>query len=133
MCVYYQGIDAGTFSHPFPPFSPQSLDPFDPARPALVSQIQKEGNVWVAKYAPGGAAGTPSCKKLYIALSALLGHVAASGLAPLPSEWEGGGGGKGGLRDMAGGARVAYDRYVISAVMPPALPLPPMQRGSWGS
>eukprot|EP00241_Pyramimonas_parkeae_P011858 CAMPEP_0114232374 /NCGR_PEP_ID=MMETSP0058-20121206/4570_1 /TAXON_ID=36894 /ORGANISM="Pyramimonas parkeae, CCMP726" /LENGTH=193 /DNA_ID=CAMNT_0001343839 /DNA_START=210 /DNA_END=791 /DNA_ORIENTATION=- len=59
------------------------LTPFDKKRPALVAQIQKEGNAWVGKYAPGGSSKKESGRDFYNALNQLLGHIAFNGLAPM--------------------------------------------------
>jgi len=59
------------------------LAPFDKTRPVLAAELQKEGNAWVGKYAPGGSCKNESCRSFYSALSSLLGHMAFNGLAPM--------------------------------------------------
>eukprot|EP00240_Pyramimonas_obovata_P013551 CAMPEP_0118934060 /NCGR_PEP_ID=MMETSP1169-20130426/13485_1 /TAXON_ID=36882 /ORGANISM="Pyramimonas obovata, Strain CCMP722" /LENGTH=225 /DNA_ID=CAMNT_0006876921 /DNA_START=65 /DNA_END=742 /DNA_ORIENTATION=- len=59
------------------------MAPFDKQRPVLAAELQKEGNAWVGKYAPGGSCKNESCRSFYSALSSLLGHMAFNGLAPM--------------------------------------------------
>jgi len=61
------------------------LTPFDKQRPVLAAELQKEGNAWVSKYAPGGSCKNESCRDMYSALNSLLGHLAFNGLAPMRS------------------------------------------------
>jgi len=60
-----------------------TLSPYDKSRPAMVAQIQKDGNAWVGKFAPGGSANRESSRAFYNALNQLLGHIAFNGLAPM--------------------------------------------------
>lgn len=59
------------------------LTPFDKERPRLADELKTESNAWVAKYSPGGSCSYESGRDFYSALSALLGHLAFNGLAPM--------------------------------------------------
>lgn len=61
-----------------------NLDPFDEKRMLALDTVQKEGRKWSASYAPGGRASSQSARAAQTALSALLGHLAFQGPAPLP-------------------------------------------------
>eukprot|EP00959_Pyramimonas_sp_CCMP1952_P455006 9470870-Pyramimonas_sp.AAC.1 len=56
----------------------QEMAPFDKARPALAAELQKEGNAWVGKYAPGGSCKNESCRSFYSALSSLVSKAVLS-------------------------------------------------------
>mmetsp|Transcript_27011 Transcript_27011/g.37297 ORF Transcript_27011/g.37297 Transcript_27011/m.37297 type:complete len:225 (-) Transcript_27011:137-811(-) len=60
-----------------------ALGVYDKQRPVLVAELQKEGNYWVSLYAPGGSSKKESGRAFYVALDALLGHIAFNGLAPM--------------------------------------------------
>ncbi|GMH40621.1 hypothetical protein BSKO_08525 [Bryopsis sp. KO-2023] len=60
------------------------LDPYDPERQAAIKTIKSDGPAWVSKYARGGSARKQSARKFYIVIDAVLGFIAAYGLAPFP-------------------------------------------------
>ncbi|KAG2423923.1 hypothetical protein HYH02_015262 [Chlamydomonas schloesseri] len=53
-------------------------------RVPLIKTIKTEGSDWVSKYARGGSARSDSARRMYIAVDALIGHLAANGYAPMP-------------------------------------------------
>ncbi|PNW86244.1 hypothetical protein CHLRE_02g078507v5 [Chlamydomonas reinhardtii] len=53
-------------------------------RVPLIKTIKTEGADWVSKYARGGSARSDSARRMYIAVDALIGHLAANGYAPMP-------------------------------------------------
>ncbi|KXZ44921.1 hypothetical protein GPECTOR_60g698 [Gonium pectorale] len=53
-------------------------------RVPLIKTLRTEGSDWVSKYARGGSARTDSARRMYIAVDALIGHIAANGYAPMP-------------------------------------------------
>lgn len=53
-------------------------------RPALIKQLKGDAATWVSKYAPGGSARKLSARRMYVAVDAVMGHIANAGLAPLP-------------------------------------------------
>ena len=57
----------------------------DPARIPAGRALRADGGAWVAKYARGGSARAPSARKFYIAVDAIMGHLAANGAAPFPA------------------------------------------------
>ncbi len=60
-----------------------SLHPQDAAdyknRLPLIKTIKTEGSDWVSKYARGGSARTDSARRMYIAVDAVIGHLASNG------------------------------------------------------
>lgn len=48
-------------------------------RVPLIKTIKTEGADWVSKYARGGSARSDSARRMYIAVDALIGHLAANG------------------------------------------------------
>ncbi|GIL88972.1 hypothetical protein Vretimale_16302 [Volvox reticuliferus] len=53
-------------------------------RVPLIKTLRAEGADWVSKYARGGSARTDSARRMYIAVDALIGHLASNGYAPMP-------------------------------------------------
>ncbi|GLI59745.1 hypothetical protein VaNZ11_001695 [Volvox africanus] len=53
-------------------------------RVPLIKTLRTEGADWVSKYARGGSARTDSARRMYIAVDALIGHLASNGYAPMP-------------------------------------------------
>ncbi|EFJ51573.1 hypothetical protein VOLCADRAFT_103473 [Volvox carteri f. nagariensis] len=53
-------------------------------RVPLIKTLRTEGSDWVSKYARGGSARTDSARRMYIAVDALIGHLASNGYAPMP-------------------------------------------------
>ena len=49
-----------------------------------VQALKQDGGEWAAKYARGGNTRKQSARRFYIAYDALLGHLATSGMAPMP-------------------------------------------------
>lgn len=60
------------------------LDPYDERRQKAIQDVQSKGRTWSGTYAPGGRTASPSARAAQTALSALLGHLAFQGPAPLP-------------------------------------------------
>ncbi len=54
-------------------------DPYNKARTPLIKTIKLDGLTWVSKYARGGSARKQSARKMYTAVDAVVGHVAANG------------------------------------------------------
>ena len=46
--------------------------------------LKQGGGDWAAKYARGGNTRKQSARRFYIAYDSLLGHLATSGMAPMP-------------------------------------------------
>lgn len=65
------------------------MDPFDANRKIAQAELKSQAAVWAGKFAPGGSASKLSARDMYSALSALQGHFANAGLAPLPRSAEG--------------------------------------------
>jgi len=61
-----------------------SMDVYDKARPGLIRTLKSDGTTWVTKYARGGSARSQSARRMYIAVDAVVGHLASNGYAPLP-------------------------------------------------
>lgn len=60
-------------------------DPQDPkSRVPLIKTLKQEGSEWVSKYARGGSARNQSARTMYIAVDAVIGHLASNGYAPMP-------------------------------------------------
>lgn len=60
------------------------LDPYDERRMKAIQDVQNKGRTWSGTYAPGGRTASLSARAAQTALSALLGHLAFQGPAPLP-------------------------------------------------
>jgi len=65
-----------------------AMDVYDKQRGPIVAALQKDGNQWVGKYAPGGSSKKESGRAFYNALVSLLGHVSFNGLAPMRGSME---------------------------------------------
>lgn len=48
-------------------------------RVPLIKVLKAEGLEWVSKYARGGSARKESARRMYIAVDALIGHLASNG------------------------------------------------------
>lgn len=60
-------------------------DPYDKARGPLIKAVKADAQAWVTKYARGGSVRKQSARRFYVAVDAVLGHLASNGLAPFPS------------------------------------------------
>ncbi|MEW5297724.1 MAG: hypothetical protein WDW36_000909 [Sanguina aurantia] len=67
--ITYATMDAGDFK----------------VRVPLIKVLKAEGLEWVSKYARGGSARKESARRMYIAVDALIGHLASNGFAPMPA------------------------------------------------
>ena len=54
-------------------------------RAPLVKPLRAECQAWASKYARGGSARSQSARAMYVAVDAVMGHLASNGIAPLPS------------------------------------------------
>lgn len=61
------------------------IDPYDKGRVPLIKGIKTDSQTWVTKYARGGSVRKQSARRFYIAVDAVLGHLASNGLAPFPA------------------------------------------------
>lgn len=65
---------------PLPILSCLPQDPQDPkSRLPLIKTLKLEGSEWVSKYARGGSARNQSARTMYIAVDAVIGHLASNG------------------------------------------------------
>lgn len=55
------------------------------ARAPLVKSLRADCQQWASKYARGGSARSQSARSMYVAVDAVMGHLASNGVAPLPS------------------------------------------------
>jgi hypothetical protein len=55
------------------------------ARAPLVKQLRADCQKWASSYARGGSARSQSARSMYVAVDAVMGHLASNGVAPLPS------------------------------------------------
>lgn len=62
-----------------------TMDVYDKARVPLIKEMKSEAQAWVTKYARGGSVRKQSARRFYIAVDAVLGHLASNGLAPFPA------------------------------------------------
>lgn len=62
-----------------------ALAPDDSTRIPAGRKLRADGAAWVSKYARGGSARAPSARTFYIAVDAIMGHLAANGAAPFPA------------------------------------------------
>lgn len=63
---------------PNPHLLPQDAADYKNRLP-LIKTIKTEGSDWVSKYARGGSARTDSARRMYIAVDAVIGHLASNG------------------------------------------------------
>lgn len=54
------------------------------ARAPLVKPLRAECQKWASAYARGGSARSQSARSMYVAVDAVMGHLASNGIAPLP-------------------------------------------------
>jgi hypothetical protein len=54
-------------------------------RAPLVKPLRAECQRWASSYARGGSARSQSARSMYVAVDAVMGHLASNGVAPLPS------------------------------------------------
>jgi hypothetical protein len=54
-------------------------DVYDKARVPLIKTLKTDAQTWVTKYARGGSVRKQSARKFYIAVDAVLGHMASNG------------------------------------------------------
>lgn len=59
-------------------------EPYDRRRLDALNYIKSDGKKWIAAHAKGGSAPGQAAKRMYVAVDAVLGHVAGNGAAPLP-------------------------------------------------
>ncbi|GBF99371.1 hypothetical protein Rsub_12175 [Raphidocelis subcapitata] len=62
-----------------------TTDVYDKSRGALIKDVKGEAQAWVTKYARGGSVRKQSARRFYVAVDAVLGHLASNGLAPFPA------------------------------------------------
>lgn len=53
------------------------------ARAPLVKKLRAECTKWASAYARGGSARSQSARSMYVAVDAVMGHLASNGIAPL--------------------------------------------------
>lgn len=54
------------------------------ARAPLVKGLRADCQKWASQYARGGSARSQSARSMYVAVDAVMGHLASNGIAPLP-------------------------------------------------
>ena len=54
------------------------------ARAPMVKPLRAECQQWASQYARGGSARSQSARAMYVAVDAVMGHLASNGIAPLP-------------------------------------------------
>eukprot|EP00877_Chromochloris_zofingiensis_P005521 jgi/Chrzof1/14970/Cz09g22190.t1_PSB27B[v5.2] len=62
-----------------------TMDVYDRQRPPLIKSLKTDGLAWVSKYARGGSVRKQSARRFYVAVDAIVGHLASNGLAPFPT------------------------------------------------
>lgn len=54
-------------------------DVYDRQRPPLIKSLKTDGLAWVSKYARGGSVRKQSARRFYVAVDAIVGHLASNG------------------------------------------------------